>query len=231
MTQTSPSPPPRLSTSEFWHEVVEGVFNLERGLPWTFWRMLVAPGRLIRAFVVDRDPRAVRPVRWFLTGFAVAALVFGLTGGDEATLEGMVEAGEASAGSARESAAWWVLSQVQWLLLVAVVPACAAALRVVFVREQPNFAEMWVFSLYVFGQSLLIGAIAMLVDLAVTLPELALPAIPAWFFTAASLGYFTGPWPGRVVRTVLALVLSSALVVLFLAGVFYAATGVIEALG
>lgn len=228
MPPDAASPPPRLTMPAFWHEVAEGMFNLERGLPWTFWRMLVAPGRLIRGFVVDRDPRIVRPVRYFLVCFSIAALVFGLVGGEADTLEGFNE-DSVEAPSGDDAVIWWVMSQVQWLLLIAVVPAFAAALRVAFASARPNYAEMWVFSLYFTGQTLLVGTVFMAFDWIAEWPEWVGLAIPAWIFVAACLGYFAMPWPGRLARTLLALAIAATLVAAFLAAVMYAALQIARA--
>ena len=90
--------------------------------------------------------------------------MFHAIGAPESALAGFRE-GQAGGQAGRDAAvAWWVLSQVQWLLLFAAVPATAAALCRAFARDDPNFAEMWVFALYVAGQSLLLGAVWMLLE-------------------------------------------------------------------
>ena len=46
---------------------------------------------------------------------------------------------------------------------------------------------------------------------------------------AACLGYFPGPLPGRIARALLALIVSTLLIGLFLAAVFFSATELAEA--
>ena len=76
--------PPRLTMAHFWQDFSDEVLSVDRGVPWTFRRMTVNPGAAIRDFVVDRNARMTRPLRYFLIGFALYALLFRFTlGADE----------------------------------------------------------------------------------------------------------------------------------------------------
>ena len=219
---SSPSaPPPRLTMKAFWRDLGDEVFSLERGVPWTFWQLCRSPGALIRRYVDQRDPRVVRPLRWFLLGFALIAVVFQSVGGIEAARTGFRSglAGQAD-GPAVAQALWTVMSNLQWVLLGAVFPAGARALTVVYRRHAPEFAEMWVFCLFLAGQVLAVWALLMATDEVFPLPGAgqAMLAMPAAWFIAACLGYFPGqgwtPW----LRAVGALLLAMALTMLFVAG-------------
>ncbi len=70
--------PTRLSTRTFLGEIVDEVFSLDRGLPWTFRELLRHPGTVIRRYVEWRDSRLTRPLRYLLVALALAAIAFHL---------------------------------------------------------------------------------------------------------------------------------------------------------
>jgi hypothetical protein len=226
--------PPRLTMRAFWRELGDGMFNLERGLPWTFWRLLRAPGALIRDFVVRRDPRIVRPVRWFLLGFGLLALVFQAAGGGDVVYASIAAETKGGADASSDAQAfWWLLTKAQWLLLVSVVPAGAAGLCKAYRREQPEFAEMWVFCLYVAGQAMLLIALLATLEGLSGWPVFgyaALATVPA-LYVAACVGYFRTPLPGRLLRAGLALAIGAALTLLFFTACLFAAMATFRQVG
>lgn len=215
------APPPRLTMKAFWRDFGDEVLSLERGLPWTFWQMCRSPGALIRRYVDERDPRVVRPLRWFLLGFALMAVVFQSVGGTESAQSGFRTglAGR-SEDEAIAQALWTVMSHLQWVLLGAVFPAGAHALTVVYRRHGPEFAEMWVFCLYLAGQVLGVWALLLAFDHYLELPGVAqaMLAMPAAWLIAACLGYFPGRGPAGWLRAVAALLLAAALTMLLVVG-------------
>jgi hypothetical protein len=218
-----PAAPPRLTMQAFWRDFGDEVFSLDRGVPWTFVRLLRNPGAAIRAYVVDRDARTTRPLRWFLIGFALLALAFGRVGGAGDLGELIRDATGDRDGAA---AMWVVLQHILWLLLFTVPPAIAGGLRIAFARHAPSFAEMWVFALYACGQLLVYAAGVLLLprwpglDL---LGAVAMVAGPPVFLLVACLGYFPQPGLGRVLRGALAAVLGGAFTLGAIAGVLWTA--------
>ena len=218
---TSAPPPPRLTMKAFWREFGDEVFSLDRGLPWTFWQLCRSPGALIRRYVDQRDSRAVRPLRWFLIGFAMIAVVFQSAGGAESAQAGF-RAG--LAGHANEEAVagaiWTVMSHLQWVLLGAVFPAGAYALTLAYRRHAPEFAEMWVFCLYLTGQVLGVWALLMASEEIVSVPGTApaMLAMPALWFIAACLGYFPERGFARWLRALGALLLAAVLTMMLVVG-------------
>jgi Protein of unknown function (DUF3667) len=188
--------PPRLSMRAFWHDVGDEVFSLDRGLLWTAWRMTRRPGSLIRHYVVDRESRTTRPLRFFLIGFALMALAFQYAGAADATIDGVREGMQRGGGrgSAITDAVIVVLRHIQWLLLCIALPVLAGALRLVFRRFDPNFAEMWVFGLYLMGEVWLVWAVLVTLSSFAGLPGLLylLLVVPPLTLIAACLGYFDG---------------------------------------
>ncbi|MBY4595037.1 DUF3667 domain-containing protein [bacterium BD-1] len=219
MTQApDPAPPERLTMAAFWRDFGDEVFSLDRGLPWTFLRMFRGPGALVRDYVVVRDRRIVRPLRFFLVGFALLALVFSLAGGVESARAGFYAGFDGQAPGVA-AAIWWLLSQVQLLLVLVVLPAGAMALDRVYRGHGPSFAEMWVLCLFVAGQAMAVAALLFALDEWSHVPgmgPLLLLQAPAWFL-ATAIGYFPGAsWPRRTLRAAAALALAAVLCFLFL---------------
>ncbi len=212
--------PPRLTMAAFWRDFGDEVLSLDRGLPWTFMQMLLRPGLLVRRYVLDRDARVVRPLRYFLIGFALLAVSAQISGAAGAALHGFERGFTQQNGAGPESAAIVaVLSQVQWLLLGIGMPAMAAALLRLNHAQQPNFAEMWVLSMFVTGHSLLLWALPML--LGEQMPAIVLPLmllVPPFWFVSTATGYFTGSLAARIFRALLAMMLAAVLMILFLLG-------------
>lgn len=215
------TPPPRLTMKAFWRDFGDEVFSLERGLPWTFWQLCRSPGALIRRYVDQRDPRVVRPLRWFLVGFALMAIVFQSVGGAESAQEGFrVGLAGKSGEQVLAHSIWTVMSHLQWVLLGAVFPAGAYALTVVYRRHGPEFAEMWVLCLYLAGQVLGVWALLLFSEQYIEVPGTAqaMLAMPAAWFIAACLGYFPGKGLARWLRAVAALLLAAGLTMLLVVG-------------
>ncbi len=210
--------PARLTMAAFWRDFGDEVLSLDRGLPWTFWQMLVRPGATVRRYVQRRDARVVRPLRYFLIGFALLALMAQITGAASAALDEFERGFTGQSGPGPEGGAILaVMTQVQWLLLGICLPAMAYALQRLHRLHDPNFAEMWVLSMYVTGHCLLLWALPMM--LGDNPPPLLLPLLalipPVWFvFTAA--GYFPGSLGARLARALCALALAGSLMLLFL---------------
>lgn len=142
---------PRLSVRAFIHELVDEVFSLDRGLPWTLGQLLLHPGTTIRRYVVQRDPRVTRPIRLLLISLAVAALLIPGSDYGQGFARGFAEASSdpSSAGSAATLQA--LLSYFRHFDLILVtcwIPAVAAAAQSCYPRAQLNAAEALAFGSY-----------------------------------------------------------------------------------
>lgn len=69
------SDPPRITVHTTLAEIGEEFFSLERGLLHTFLSLSRAPGETMRRWVVHRDARLTRPVRYFVVMVALALLL------------------------------------------------------------------------------------------------------------------------------------------------------------
>lgn len=214
----------------FWRDFSDEVFSLDRGLLWTFWQLLANPGQLIRRHVDQRDPRITRPVRYYLVGFLLLAVVFK----DSAPLDFLEDVIRNRLGDIGGGAAVWaVLQHMTLLALVTVVPAVACGLRIAYASHGPTFAEMWVFALFVIAQLFIYWAmfsIAM-ACLQGMQPEAGifqfLPpvfiVVPVACLISSCLGYFPQPGAGRALRAILATALGMALIYAFSAAILVGA--------
>lgn len=223
-SRTDPGVPPRLTMAMFWRDFADEVFSLDRGLPWTFWQMLVRPGQFIRLYIDQRDLRITRPVRYYLIGFVAAALVFQTTA-PTAEMAGMIRNGFGDQGGA--AAVWMVLEHPALLALLTFVPGIACGLRIAYAVHRPTFAEMWVFAVFSIAQLLIVWAFASALiamysplNFWLGIPLLALTPV---YLVEVCLGYFPQPGVGRVLRAVLATALGIALVYAFSAAILIGA--------
>lgn len=192
--------PERLTMAAFWRDFSDEVFSLDRGLPWSFWQLLVRPGQFIRLYIEQRDPRATRPVRYYLVGFVAAALLFEATS-PFAELEGLLRSGGNMSGGA---ALWLVLQHAELLILLTFVPGIACGLRLAYGVHRPTFAEMWVFAVFAVAQLLIVWAATSALtalypwlDVWLGIPLLVLTPV---YLVVACLGYFPQPGAGRALR-------------------------------
>lgn len=142
--ETPPHKP--LTMRELWRELVDELFSLDRGLPWTFVQLWRRPGATIRGYVAARDPRVTRPIRYLV--IATAALT-----GAMLLLRSRFEAmGRIESGT--QAAAIADLA-IENLLLVSAVGVVASALVMwlVFRRERPALVETTVVAAYIGAQS------------------------------------------------------------------------------
>ncbi len=204
--------PQRLTMAAFWRDFSDEVFSLDRGLPWSFWQLLVRPGHFIRLYIEQRDPRATRPVRYYLVGFVAAALLFEATS-PLAELEGLLRSGPGGEGGG--AALWLVLQHAELLILLTFVPGIACGLRLAYGVHRPTFAEMWVFAVFAVAQLLIVWAatsaltaIYPRLDVWLGIPLLVLTPV---YLVVACLGYFPQPGAGRALRAVWASVLGFSL--------------------
>ena len=150
--------PPRLSAQVFLDDLMDALFSLDRGLPWTLWQLLRRPGWVARRYVDWRDPRLVRPFRLVLALFAATALILHLNGDLADFRAGFAEGMAADAGTRDGPArgALVVLGRFDLVLLLCWVPACALAFRSSHASLQPNLAEAVVFALFALAHGLLL---------------------------------------------------------------------------
>lgn len=141
-----------LTMREIWQQLADELFSLDRGLPYTFLQLFRAPGATVRRYVLQRDPRITKPVRYFLVpGTAFAATILAL----RPRLDAMTPSAPGSPQAAIAEFAY------QNLLLLAVASLLAGAIAVwlVFRARRPTFVEAVVLSTYANAQSLWLNGV------------------------------------------------------------------------
>lgn len=191
---TSEPAVPRLSARAFFDEVASELFSLDRGVPYTLWQLLLRPGPTIRRYVELRDARLTRPFRLVLICLAFAAAIMVLTDFGQGFRQGFELAdaeSEQPSGGAFKLALDAFIGHFDLILLACWVPAVAAGIQSMYRRHALNYAEAFVFGLYVLPLAILI-ALLLTVLLGAGLP------IPIWFMVIgvfspvaqAAHGYF-----------------------------------------
>jgi hypothetical protein len=178
-----------LTLKDLWQQVADELFSLDRGLPYTILQLFRAPGATVRRYVLERDPRITRPIRYFLIpGTAFAALTLALRPRLDALTQ--VRAGT------REAAISEFAYDNLLLLAAAGIVVGAIATWIVFRSRRPTLAETGVLSTYANAQGLWING-PMLAALAFGAPSvvsilggLALFAYNLWIIA----DYFGGGW-------------------------------------
>lgn len=141
-----------LTLREIWQQLADELFSLDRGLPYTFLQLLRSPGATVRRYVLERDPRITKPVRYFLIpGTAFAATVLAL----RPRLDALTPSEPGSPQAAIAEFAY------QNLLMLAVASLVAGAIAVWFVfrARRPTFVEAVVLSTYANAQALWLNGV------------------------------------------------------------------------
>jgi hypothetical protein len=147
----------RLTVAEFVDEVLRRVFRFDRALAHTFWQLLRAPGRLAADYLEGRRQGILDPIHYFISSVFIQFVIAALT----RMIAPLVE---------RASALSW-LQQVGGIVTVKILIIfwMAAIWRLLFRAVRYNFAEVLVFSTYVYGTLGLLWAVVPLLDLLVPL--------------------------------------------------------------
>ena len=178
-----------LTLRELWQQLADELFSLERGLPYTIVQLFRAPGATVRRYVVERDPRVTRPVRYFaLPGTLFAALILALRPRLD-RLDGAVR-------DARDAAVADFAYEHMLLLAVVGVVATALAVWLVFRSRRPTLVEEAVLATYANAQGLWLNGL-LIVAVAFGAPKLvaltgavAMVAYGLWI----TADYFGGRW-------------------------------------
>lgn len=175
-------PQKQLTLSEIGRDLADEFLSLDRGLPYTFARLFVAPGATMRRWLEDRDPRITRPVRYLLVATTVLAAVAYL-------LRGRYDALEFIARNPNAVQASRLAAEHLLLTKLASVAVGALLLWLVYRRRSTTFVEAIVVSAYAGAQVMWINA-AFLLLLAPTRSLLWVMLVGG----VAALGYNVWAW-------------------------------------
>ena len=197
-----------LTLREIWQQLADELFSLERGFPYTLVQLFRAPGATVRRYVLHRDPRITKPIRYFLIpGTLFTALML--------ALRPRFEALTPAAPSSRQAVMTDFAYEHMLLLAVAGIVAGAIAIWLVFRARRPTLVETVVLSTYANAQGLWLNG-PLLVAIAYGAPKavaiagtIASVAYNLW----VTVDYFGGGWRNWL------LALLSAVVAQVIAGV------------
>jgi hypothetical protein len=152
----SASRPGRLTLRYLFARVREETVGSERGFALTLWTLLVAPRRVVEAFLHDADRRYFGPVKYFLVATAISILLMPTLPLFDGAIASMLQKqGLASASVAQAWVADW-----NGVLYAPLLVMLALTTRVFFRASGLNLAEHLVIATYAWSQMVLISALA-----------------------------------------------------------------------
>jgi hypothetical protein len=211
------APPPRreLSASEVWQDIADGLFSLERGLPYTFATLWWKPATQARRYVATRDPTLIRPLRYLLVSVAFySAVVWTLISqvADRQTL-GLGETQMAQLETVLQHAGWLVLLILPLVALIVWLLAWGSGLRLLEALVLLAYAQAQV----LLAQALLVVPAAVL-GLTLTAQLAGLAA--GIYMVAAIAGFIPGnrwrAWAAAIASVILGTLLNGVVVAQFL---------------
>ncbi len=174
---------PRLDSRRFMAELAAELIGADRGLRYTCRELLLRPGLTIRRYIIERDARLTRPIRFLLITLALATLAAQFAPNQEAYVVGLLTGlgkGMRPGSSPVLQAMSWFGGHLSWVLVATWAPAVGGSGQSLYARSKLNLAEALTFGTYTLGLMLLLQ-----------LPYLVLPLpgeiAAAWSILAATL--------------------------------------------
>jgi hypothetical protein len=176
--------PARLTLRYLFARVREETIGSERGFALTLWTLLVAPQRVVDAFLHDADRCYFGPVKYFLVATAISILLMpNLPLFDGAIVQLLQKEGVASEAVASAWVADW-----NGVLYAPLLVMLAITTRLFFRAKGLNLAEHLVVATYAWSQMMLVSTLAFgIVSLLKAVDIRGLWLLPLMF---ASTGYW-----------------------------------------
>jgi hypothetical protein len=211
--------PERITTRAFLREMASELLDMDRGLLHTFLGMCTAPGRTIRRWVIERDPRLTRPFRYFLIVVATALLIqqiSGITDNDMPYFAGQPANDAAQVKQADDDRSLVLAHGAQLvargvhslraehreLLMLMLIPFVAFGLWCTNRRERWYFAEYWVALTYAYASSYLLQSLIQIGIAPFTESHLEIARVARYgLLMLMLLRLHAGPLPGALLRT------------------------------
>lgn len=174
---------PRLDSRRFMAELASELIGTDRGLRYTCGELLLRPGLTIRRYVIERDPRLTRPIRFLLITLALATLAAQFAQNQEAYVGGFLTGlgqGMRPGSPPVQQAFSWYFQHLSWVLVACWAPAVGGTSQSLYKRSRLNLAEALTFGTYTLGLMLLLQLPTLLLPLP---PEITVP----WSILAATL--------------------------------------------
>jgi hypothetical protein len=153
--QSSPRPG-RLTLRYLLARVREETIGSERGFVLTLWTLLVAPQRVVDAFLRDADRRYFGPIKYFLVATAISILLMPTLPLFDGAIASMLQ--KEGVASASAASAW--IADWNGVLYAPLLVVIAITTRVFFRAKGLNLAEHLVVATYAWSQMVLISTLA-----------------------------------------------------------------------
>jgi hypothetical protein len=147
--QQASNRPERLTFGAVLRDFVHEFISTDRGFLHTLLGMLREPGRTVRRWIDERDPRLTRPARFLMIVLAPVILLVSITEWGSALyaeIERQLPPGVVTEGSILEFALRWQLA-----LYLVFLPLLAIGTRLAFRRSKLTLPEHFVFNTYVYA--------------------------------------------------------------------------------
>lgn len=149
----------RLRFKELSKDFVDNVFNIHKGLFYTFWQLLKAPGKTGRAFIRGKRKDFTNPIRYLIIAVAIQAFIdywFIHPELDEAP--GFIYFAFLSEEINR-SMAWWnhiLATRYSFIHNLSMIFTFPLAYTVLFRKQGYNFTELLTVNFYYFATGLIV---------------------------------------------------------------------------
>ena len=153
--QSTPRPG-RLTLRYLLARVREETIGSERGFALTLWTLLIAPQRVVDAFLRDADRRYFGPVKYFLVATAISILLMPTLPLFDGAIASMLQ--KEGIASASAASAW--IADWNGVLYAPLLVMIAITTRVFFRAKGLNLAEHLVVATYAWSQMVLISTLA-----------------------------------------------------------------------
>lgn len=139
----------RLTFGAVLRDFIDEFVSTDRGFMHTLLGMVREPGRTVRRWIDERDPRLTRPARFLMIVLAPLILLVSLTewgAAQYAEMERALPPGLAAEGSVLDFVLRW-----QLVLYLVFLPVLALGTRLAFRRGELTLPEHFVFNTYVYA--------------------------------------------------------------------------------
>ncbi|MBK7871932.1 MAG: DUF3667 domain-containing protein [Saprospiraceae bacterium] len=127
-------------------------FNLEKGLGYTVWQLIAAPGKAIREYLFEDRSRMMRPLNLVLLVVAITTFISLRYLPNDAVMENELQSSNLPASLIPAMSLFLKLSRQYFnLMLLSGLPAISLGTYLIFRDRGLNYAEHLVINMYIFA--------------------------------------------------------------------------------
>ena len=198
---------PRLTFRSIAADAWEHLVELDTPILRSVWNLTWRPGWVAAEFVRGRRKAFANPLKYCLIAGALFTLYLNIVGtgdvGDVLTLHTEDEAAKEEVLASFQIAMDWTMDYIG-ILIIAILPALAVAMRLLFWKRGYNTMEYYVLSLFAYGHALLLQLLLVLTGTTDWLPVgLFYNLLPIILFAVASVQFINrGIWLTVLLSTI-----------------------------